>query len=168
MARTERWPGPGLRERRAGAALSISSRFAVAVHVLTLLASSGGRPVTSERIASSVNTNPVVIRRLLCALSRAGLTHSRRGLGGGSYLARPASEIALLDVYRAIEPGALFAQHPERPNAACPIGRHIEAALEEATASARSALETALARQTVGDVMSRVESDSGPMPPDIG
>jgi Rrf2 family protein len=156
------------REWNAGATLSISSRFVVAVHVLTLLAASGGDPVTSERIASSVNTNPAVIRRLLCALSRAGLTRSRRGTGGGALLARPASEIRLLDVYRAVDPGALFALHPERPNAACPIGRHIENALDEATASAQRALEDALAGRTVGDVMARVKADAGPTPSGIG
>ena len=138
--------------------MTISSRFAVAVHVLTMLATSGGEPVTSERIAASVNTNPAVIRRLLCMLSRAGLTTSRLGTGGGALLARPAEEITLLEVYRAVEDGDLFAMHPCDPNPACPVGRHIQAVLTEATDSARRAMESALERRTLADVVSGVEA----------
>src|SRR3712207_248133 len=67
--------------------MAASSRFAVAVHILTLLADAGGEPVTSEYIAASVNTNPSLIRRLLSALARAGLTTSQLGTGGGALLA---------------------------------------------------------------------------------
>lgn len=138
--------------------MTISSRFAVAVHVLTLLATSGGEPVTSERLATSVNTNPAVIRRLLCLLSRAGLTTSRLGAGGGALLARPAAAITLLDVYRAVEGGELFAMPPGDPDPGCPVGRHIQAVLTEATDSARRALEAALERQTLADVVCGVEA----------
>jgi len=138
--------------------MGISSRFAVAVHVLTLLEASGGEPVTSSRIAVSANTNPVVIRRLLCMLSRAGLTASRLGAGGGSLLARPASEITLLDVYRAVEAGDLFAMHSERPDPRCPIGCHIQKALGAATGAAERALEGVLAERTIADVLAEVEA----------
>jgi DNA-binding IscR family transcriptional regulator len=45
--------------------MSTSSRFAVAVHVLTLMAWADEEPLKSEQVAESVNTNPVVIRRML-------------------------------------------------------------------------------------------------------
>src|SRR5690625_7069826 len=117
--------------------MAFSSRFAVAVHILTLLGSSDGLPVSSERIAGSVNTNPAVARRLLSLLSRAGLTRSKRGAGGGALLARPASEITLCEDYRAVEGGELFRLHPEKRNPSCPIGRHIQSALERGTGAAR-------------------------------
>ncbi|HEX8852924.1 MAG TPA: Rrf2 family transcriptional regulator, partial [Pyrinomonadaceae bacterium] len=82
--------------------MSANSRFAVAVHALTLLAWAGEEPVKSEYLACSVNTNPVVIRRILCALARAGLVTSQTGASGGSRLARPAAEITLREVYRAV------------------------------------------------------------------
>ena len=97
-----------------------SSRFAVAVHVLTLLAWAGDEPLKSDYIAGSVNTNPVVIRRILCALAHAGLVTSQTGAAGGTRLARKAAEITLTEVYRAVEPRAIFALHrrPRMP------GRH--------------------------------------------
>ena len=140
--------------------MTISSRFAVAVHILTLLETSGGEPVTSERIAGSVNTNPAVVRRILSMLARAGLTRSQLGTGGGALLARPAAEITLLEVYRAVEEGDLFALHNERPNPRCPVGRHIQCALEESIGAAQRALEDELAGRTVADVLARVESEA--------
>jgi Rrf2 family protein len=136
--------------------MTISSRFAVAVHILTLLETSGGAPVTSEWIAGSVNTNPAVVRRILCMLARAGLTSSRLGVGGGSFLARPASEITLREVFRAVDEGELFAMHRERPNPKCPVGRNIQAVLERTAGAAQRALEDELSRTTVSDVLQRV------------
>jgi Rrf2 family protein len=136
--------------------MSISSRFAVAVHILTLLEVGEGDPVTSGRIAGSVNTNPAVVRRILSMLARAGLTRSRRGAGGGALLARPASAITLREVYCAVEGGELFAMHHEPPNDRCPVGRHIQSALEAATGAAREALEGSLGERTVADVLDSI------------
>lgn len=138
--------------------MTISSRFAVAVHILTLLESGGGEPITSERIAGSVNTNPAVVRRLLSLLARAGLTTSRRGAGGGALLARPAAAITLREVYHAVEEGDLFAMPQEAPDHRCPVGRHILSALEAATGAAREALETSLGERTVADMLESVSA----------
>lgn len=137
--------------------MTISSRFAVAVHILTLLETKRGETATSEWVAGSVNTNPAVVRRILCMLARAGITTSRLGAGGGALLARPASAITLLDVYRAVDEGELFAIH-ERPNPRCPIGRNIQAVLEGTTLAAQNALEAELAARTVEDVMAEVRA----------
>lgn len=134
----------------------MNSRFAVAVHILTLLDHGRGEPVTSEYIAGSVNTNPSLVRRLLGMLARAGLTTAQLGTGGGALLARPASEITLLDVYRAVDEGELFAMHRERPNPACPVGRNIQAALERRIDAAERALADELARTTVAEVSADV------------
>jgi Rrf2 family protein len=134
----------------------MNSRFAVAVHILTLLEQQQGEPVTSEYIAGSVNTNPSLVRRLVGMLTKAGLTNSQLGTGGGAFLARSASKISLLDVYRAVDEGELFAMHRERPNPACPIGRNIQAALETHFATASKALEDELRQVTVADVLADV------------
>lgn len=136
--------------------MTISSRFAVAVHILTLLETRRGEPATSEWIAGSVNTNPAVVRRILSMLARAGLTTSRMGAGGGSLLARPASGITLLEVYRAVDRSELFAMHNEMPNPKCPVGRNIQSALECTTRAAQRALENELEGRTVADVMEEV------------
>lgn len=136
----------------------MNSRFAVAVHILTLIASAESEPVTSEHIAASVNTNPSLIRRLLSQLARAGLTSAQLGSGGGALLARPANRITLRDVYRAVADGEVFGLHRERPNFACPVGRNIQALLAGRFDAARQALEAELDRTTIADALTEVEA----------
>jgi DNA-binding IscR family transcriptional regulator len=75
----------------------------MAVHVLAVLAYKEGDPVTSAKLAASVNTNPVIIRRLLLSLQRARLVETRKGAGSGSRLSRSPGRINLAEVYRAVE-----------------------------------------------------------------
>lgn len=140
-----------------------SSRFTVAIHVLTLLAqgAEGGEPTTSELIAGSVNTNPVVIRRLLAALRKARLVRSQGGPGGGWSLVAPPARISLRDVYRAVEEEPLFPLHPSAPNPRCLVGRTIQAALAAHYEDARSAVERDLARTTIADLLKEVRSLAG-------
>src|SRR5437879_10204915 len=106
-----------------------SCRFAMAVHVLTVLAYKQGDPVTSGLLAQSVNTNPVVIRRLLLTLQHARLVETRKGVGFGSRLSRSPARINLAQVYRAVEGEAPFVLPPHKPNPACQVGNCIQAAL---------------------------------------
>lgn len=138
--------------------MSASSRFAVAVHALTLMASRGDEPLKSERIAASVNTNAVVIRRILCALSGAGLVTTQTGSSGGSKLARPAAEITLLDVRRALEEGGAFALHRRTPDRRCMIGMNIERALEDVLGEVALAVEGVLAGVTIADVLRKIRA----------
>jgi Rrf2 family protein len=134
----------------------MNTRFAVAVHVLTFLQTQRGEPATSALIASSVSTNPSLIRRLLSPLARAGLTTSRMGAGGGALLARPAETISLLDVYRAVdEEGDVIPIHPS-PNPKCPVGRNVQWALKSRIDAAERALHAALARTTIAELASDV------------
>ncbi|AMV24714.1 Putative HTH-type transcriptional regulator YwnA [Gemmata sp. SH-PL17] len=135
-----------------------SSRFVIASHVLALLAHGDGEPLTSDWIAGSVNTNPVVIRRILALLAKAGLVATQEGARGGTRLARPAEEINLLSVYRAVETGELFASHPQPPNPACPVGCHIQGALAPALDAAEEAMTKSLAQTTVADVVRQVKT----------
>ena len=129
-----------------------SSRFVVAVHVLTLLETEGGRPVTSAYIAGSVNTNPGVIRRLISMLAHAGMVRSQLGAGGGAMLAKPADKIRLLDIYQAVEAPDVFALHRSPPNPKCPVGKHIQPALSSVLGRAERALEDELGEVTVADM----------------
>ncbi len=133
-----------------------SSRFVVAVHVLALLAYSKGEAMTSEFIAGSVNTNPVVIRRLLTLLAGAGFVVTQEGAKGGVRLARPAEEIDLLSIYRAVESEGLFALHPQTPKAACPVGGNIQAALVPTLDAAEAAMLDSLKKTTIADVVRRL------------
>src|SRR5882757_8806749 len=103
-----------------------SCRFAFAVHILAVLAHRPGRGVTSELLAGSVNTNPVVVRRILSTLRRAGLVCCSKGAGGGATLCRAPETIRLDEIYRAIELPRSLAGRQHRPNLGCPVGRQIK------------------------------------------
>jgi Rrf2 family protein len=125
--------------------MKISSRFTVAVHILSLLALESSAHCTSEWIAGSVNTNPVVVRRIIGKLKKAGLVDVRPG-AGGAYLLKETKDITLLDIYRAVEvveEGELFQIH-EHPNPNCPVGANIQAVLEIILLRAQAAMEKIL------------------------
>ena len=129
----------------------------MAVHVLAVLAYKRGEAITSARLAASVNTNPVVIRRLLLLLQSAGFIATAKGAGAGSRLSRPPSRITLAQVYQAVETDEPFALPSKRPNKACPVGHCIQAALEKVFASAETALQQELARTTLAGILHSVE-----------
>ncbi|MTJ79782.1 MAG: Rrf2 family transcriptional regulator [Telmatospirillum sp.] len=138
--------------------MSKNCRFAVAVHVATLLAQNSGASATSDWIAGSVNTNPVVVRRILSALAKAGLVTSQRGIAGGSVLARPPAAITLLDLYRAVDEQGPQSLHHQPPNPACPVGARIVPVLEDILSRAEQAKERELGRITVADVLAAVHT----------
>jgi Rrf2 family protein len=131
----------------------------MAVHVLTVLAyHNKDQRVTSTCLASSVNTNPVVVRRLLLALQAARLVKTRRGAGFGSRLARAPGRIHLAQVYRAVETDEPFVMPRGKPNPDCPVGQCIQAELRHIFLSARAALERELAKTTLADVLGKVQA----------
>jgi Rrf2 family protein len=133
--------------------MKTSCRFAMAVHVLAVLAYKEGDPVTSGCLADSVNTNPVVIRRLLLSLQQARLIETRKGAGAGSRLSRSPQRINLSDVYRAVEVHEPFTSPSKKPNAGCPVGNCIRKTLEKVFASAEIALEQDLKKTTLADIV---------------
>jgi Rrf2 family protein len=134
----------------------LSSRFAVAVHVLALLALESGRFVASPWIAASVGTNPALIRRLLGRLRQAGLVESERGTRGGVRLALPAELIRLSQVYQAVEREALFPMPRSSPSQRCPVGKNIRQVLSPVLAQTSEAVEAALDRSTIAEVSERI------------
>ncbi|SFK29702.1 Rrf2 family transcriptional regulator [Falsiroseomonas stagni] len=130
----------------------VATRFAVAIHILLLLATEPGGQATSGRLADSVGTNPVVIRRLAGQLARAGLIRIRRGPGGAE-LARPAAEITLAEIWQAMRRNGLPLLPIHRaPNNGDAIGRGAPALLREVFDAAEAALESRLAGVTVADL----------------
>ena len=134
--------------------MSISSRFAVGIHILVLIAINKSGVSTSGFIAGSVNTNPAVIRKITGMLKNAGLVNVRPGIAGAE-LAKALADITLLDVYKAVnvvQAKELFSIH-EKPNPDCPVGRNIQSAIEPLFSVAQLALEKALGNVTIEDVV---------------
>jgi Rrf2 family protein len=139
--------------------VSANSRLTIAAHALAwigLYQRHGHQVATSEQIATSANTNPVVIRRILGQLHKAGLVQSRRGVGAGWSLARELESITLLDVYEAVEPGPLFAMHRATPDPGCVVGSGIQPAMQSIYDSIEKTLRDQLACTTLADVLQEV------------
>jgi Rrf2 family protein len=136
--------------------MQTNQQFAVSIHILTLLAALPNQALTSEQIAESVNTHPVVIRRVLGQLRKPGLVESRSGVNGGWRLARAPEEIQLCGVYEALSQDALLGMHPH-PSADCPIGASIHPALEKVFGRAEQALHHALSGFTIADILVEVK-----------
>ena len=118
---------------KGGYIIQISSRFTIAIHIFACIDYfQKNQKITSDFLASSVNVNPVIIRKIMLQLRNAGLVNVARGTVGIS-LAKPAKESTILDVFNAIESlddGKLFHFH-ENPNQACPVGSHIHLILDD-------------------------------------
>jgi len=139
--------------------MQISSRFTVALHIFACVdVFKDEYKVTSDFLASSINTNPVIIRKILSQLKGAGLITVARGTGGIT-VNKPLSEITFYDVYQAIEPvenGNLFHFH-EAPNPACPVGRNIHALLDGKLEAIQNAMEDEMRRYTLEEIHTGIQ-----------
>ena len=80
-----------------------NTRFATAIHIMTLLAESPQDWLTSDWMAGSININPVIVRKEIGTLKEAGLIISRQGKDGGTQLAKSADSISISDIYLAVK-----------------------------------------------------------------
>lgn len=135
--------------------MQITSRFTIAVQVFACISEFEEQfKITSEFLASSVNANPVVIRRILQQLKAAGLVEVRRG-SGGAVIAKKPEEITLLDIFNAVEcldEGKLFHFH-ENPNTQCPVGRNIHKVLDHRLENIQAVMEEQLRSMTIADIV---------------
>ena len=138
--------------------MAANSQFSMAVHVLTLLARGGDENMKSDCIAGSVNTNPVVIRRLLSQLAQAGLVASQTGATGGTRLAKPPDAISLCEIYKAVSCGEVFALHARSPNQDCPVGKNIEAVLCNLQKEIDQAVGEKLGQYTLANVLGKMDT----------
>ncbi len=133
--------------------MKITSKFTVAVHTLLVIYVFGKEyKTTSEFIASSVNVNPVVIRRTLQSLKAAGIVDVKAG-SGGARITKELKDITLYDIYQAVEcvEAGLFNFH-ENPNPNCPVGRNIHTLLDGHLISAQTAMENYLRSVTLAEL----------------
>ena len=139
--------------------MQISSRFTVALHIFTCIDTfKDDYKITSDFLAGSINTNPVIIRKILTQLKKAGLITVARGTGGIAPT-RDLKEISFYDVYEAIEPvenGDLFNFHAD-PNPKCPVGRNIHALLDDKLKVIQLAMENEMRKYTIDDLRSGMQ-----------
>lgn len=132
-----------------------NSRFSISLHILTLLDDAKGTLVSSEYLAGSININPVLVRKEIMNLRKYGFVDSKEGKGGGSFLAKNASDINLGEVYKAINNSSILGQSKNEPNPKCPIGKQINQHLNTLYSDAEKALIENLSKQTLADFASK-------------
>ncbi|TDS11006.1 Rrf2 family transcriptional regulator [Sphingobacterium paludis] len=128
-----------------------NTRFATAIHILTLLDQHPEVWLTSEWIAGSINVNSVVVRRELSVLQEAGLVISRKGKEGGSMLAKPSQDIALDAVYDAVCHTEVLGRKNQHTNPLCPVGKQINTKLDDLFTETDALLKKFLGTKTLRD-----------------
>ena len=137
-----------------------SQRFAVAVHLLMILAAhKAGEPtaaMTSAEMAKSVNANPVVLRRVISTLAQAGVVGTRPGAHGGVWLARKPDAIGLDAVRQAVDGGPVVCPRPNVNND-CPVAVAALDVIDGVSKRVDSAVRASLASLTLADLVAQLE-----------
>ena len=136
--------------------MQISSRFTIALHILTCIEEfKNDYKITSDFLSSSINVNPVVIRRILQKLKSAGIITVARGNVGSMEINTDLKDITFYDVYKAVDcvdDEGLFHFH-ENPNPLCPVGRNIHNVLDKRLDAIQQAMENEMKKSTLADVI---------------
>lgn len=141
------------------------------LHVLLHMAQQDG-PVTSEVLAKAMNTNPVVIRRIMAGLRDAGYVRSEKGHGGGWTLACDLSRVTLGDIYNALGCPSLLAIGNRTEAPGCLVEQAVNAALNKSFQDAEALLLSSLGNVTLAmlsaDVRGRLAARGGSHHPERG
>lgn len=128
-----------------------NGRFAIALHILTLLDQAEGELLSSDYLAGSININPVLVRKELSSLRNHGFVQSKEGKNGGSTLAISAQEITLGAVYESVKQLSLLGHQKNTPNPKCPVGKNINKHLDNLYNDTEMVLINQLNQQTLAD-----------------
>ena len=133
------------------------SRLSGVLHVLLHMAEHEG-PVTSAALAKAMNTNPVVIRRIMAGLREQGYVRSEKGHGGGWTLACNLAQVTLLDIYTALGSPTLLAIGNRTQTPDCLVEQAVNAALEKTFHEAERLLLARLGKVTLAKLSTDVRA----------
>jgi Rrf2 family protein len=139
--------------------LGSNTHFTIAVHLMTILAIFEDKPAPSSKLAESICTNPAFLRQLIGEMKEAGFVTTKLGTGGGTLLNRPADEIRLLDVYRAIEGEVEIKAHQTDCNSQCPVASQIGEIFHELSGEIDHEIAEILSHTTIADLSKRVMAE---------
>ncbi|MFV0362351.1 MAG: Rrf2 family transcriptional regulator [Suipraeoptans sp.] len=146
--------------KKEGDLMKINTKCSLALHILLVVAVFSEQvKMTSENIAKSTGSNPVIIRNILGSLKRAGLVTVHRG-SGGTELAMPPENINILAVYSSVDPSSmkgLIGLHPN-PSKECPVGSRIHRLLEGPYDDIREAMQATMKNHTLADLLERYQA----------
>jgi len=128
-----------------------NSRLSLALHTLSHMAAEPDRMRTSAHIAEHAGTNPVVVRRVLGVLRKAGLLTSEKGHAGGWRLARPPESISLADVYLALDERLVASDSAHVPPS-CSVEHALHARVSDVLEEVEQSLIERLSETSIADV----------------
>jgi Rrf2 family protein len=134
----------------------VNQQFTFAVHIMTALACSPGEVIGSQTLAASVNTNPVVVRRLLLALRRAGLIETLTGKYGGAVLRKKPREISLVDIYDAVEPRPVIPVNERKAFKECHVSCNMKSIMSRVAESTEEAVRKHLRSISLAQLVRKV------------
>ncbi|KRD13881.1 Rrf2 family transcriptional regulator [Acidovorax sp. Root267] len=127
------------------------SRLSNVLHALLHMAEMDG-PATSDSLAQAMQTNPVVVRRLMAGLRYAGFVSSAKGHGGGWVLSCPLADITLRDIHEALGAPTLLAVGNRVESPGCVVEQAVNEALSDAFEAAEQVLLTRLGEVTLAQL----------------
>lgn len=142
----------------------VNQQFATAVHIMTALAFLKSKKsnltcesLNSEQLAHSIDTNPVVVRRLLSQLSKSGLVKTSRGKTGGVTLLKDMQNITLKDIYEALEIHDPITPHNKSPQKDCPVSCSIHSIMTHVSQEAHKSLTKYLESKKLSDLVKKIK-----------
>lgn len=136
--------------------MKVSTRFSDSIHLLAFIYIFKGKlPLTSDNIASSIQTSPVMVRKLMSTLKKADLLETRHGTASPE-IARPIDQISLLDVYLAIEKDKPLFEIDHKTNPECPVGGNIQPTLKKFYLEAEIAAKAKLNQIKMSDIVDTI------------
>ena len=133
--------------------MPVSTQFSIAVHLMAGLGYAHNGDVTSTQLASSVNTSPSFVRRVLAKLSKANLVCTTMGKTGSTSLAREPKDISLLEIYQAVEAPKAFAIHDYPVQKSCPVSCAIKTSMDKVLDKTQKSMEKCLGEISLADVI---------------
>lgn len=128
-----------------------NTRFATAIHIMTLLAKDPQEWLTSDWIAGSINVNPVIVRKELGNLKKAALVESRQGKDGGVRIRKNAEDISIAEIYEAIKSAEVLGKKNQNPNPLCAVGKDINKNLNLLFAETDGLVQQFLSKKKLSD-----------------
>ncbi len=138
-------------------AFLVNKRFATAIHILSALAYHDHQaPLNSDILARSINTNPVVVRRILKKLTVGGIVQTQRGKHGGVRLAKKPALIKLSDVYDCVESRQLISMNEKPPKKDCPVSCSMGKIMESLVSGVENSVKLYLSKQSLQELVRKI------------
>lgn len=129
----------------------ISGKFAITVHILTLLSKFPDEYLSSEFIAGSMNMNAVLVRKEIANLRKNNIVESKEGKNGGTRLLKSASKISMDDIFKLTFEEITLGFSKNEPNPDCPVGKQINKNLDELYKEINSKISSQLSTISLED-----------------